>query len=102
MYKIELSDAPEEWGMSKIFVKKENQAIEAGIFRCDPGQSLPMHTHDDGDEYCYLFEGKGIFVIDNEEIEVQTGELIKIPKGILHRSYNVSDRPFSSFYLVCP
>lgn len=102
MYKIKLAEVPEEWGGAKLFIKNENEAIESGIFRCDPGLSLPLHTHDEGDEYCYLFQGQGIFVINDEEIEVQTGELIKIPKGVIHRSYNVSDQPFISFYLVCP
>ncbi len=102
MYKINLTETPQDWGGAKVFIKNEAQAVESGIFRCDPGASLPLHTHDEGDEYCYLFEGKGIFVIDDAEMEVQTGGLVKIPKGVQHRSYNVSDQPFMSFYLICP
>lgn len=101
MHKISVTNSPTEWGFSKVFVKKDAQAIEAGIFTCEACSSLPLHTHEAGDEYCYLFEGTGVFVINEKETVVETGELIKIPKGVEHRSYAL-DKPFSSFYLVCP
>lgn len=102
MDKIKVKEAPKEWGFEKYFLKKEAMKLDSGIFCCKPGSSLPLHTHEEADEYCYVFEGKAVFVIGNEEIEVQEGELIKIPKGVLHRSYCTSEKPMSSFYIVCP
>lgn len=102
MYKIEMTEALKEWGAEKYIVQNEALKLDSGIFRCDPGSSLPLHTHDDADEYCYVFAGKAVFVIENEEVEVGEGELIKIPRGALHRSYCISEEPMSSFFIVCP
>ena len=100
MFQIPTPEKAEEWGATKVFMAKA--LSEAGLFRCDPGSSLPLHVHDDGDEYIYLFEGEGRCLIGDEDFEIKPGQLVKVPKGIMHRSYNVSDKPFSCFYLVHP
>ena len=95
----------QDWGGDKIFLEKKlasGEVLQAGIFRCDPGKSLPLHTHDEGDEYCYLYEGSGVFVFGDKEYQVKEGELIKIPKGMVHRSYNTGEIPFQSFFIVLP
>jgi quercetin dioxygenase-like cupin family protein len=102
MSKIAVAESPQEWGWAKVFAKKERQALEAGIFCCQPGKSLPLHAHNEGDEYCYLFKGSGVFVMNGEEIRVAEGELIKIPRGVEHLSYPTGNQPFHSFYLICP
>lgn len=102
METINLAEVPQEWGWSKVFTKKESQALEAGIYCCQPGKSLPMHVHNEGDEYCYLFKGAGIFVIGGKEISVAEGQMVKIPKGVEHLSRPVGNAPFQSFYLICP
>lgn len=94
-----------EWGELNVFLKKElpaGGAIDAGVFKCDPGKSLELHTHDGAEEYCWVFEGTAIFVIDGKEYEVKSGEVIKIPKDVEHLSYPKDDAPFSSFFIVCP
>lgn len=93
------------WGKEVIFINKEIPAttpIEAGIFECEPGASLELHVHETGDEYCYLFAGQGVFVIAGQEYKVETGQAIKIPRGIEHLSYNNGDQTFRSFFIVCP
>ncbi|WP_246187396.1 cupin domain-containing protein [Neomoorella glycerini] len=76
--------------------------IECGIFECQPGSSLARHVHENGDEYCYLFAGQGIFEIGGQEYEVEAGQTIKIPRGVEHRSFNNGEHTFRSFYVVCP
>lgn len=98
MFQIPTREKVEEWGGTEVFMTKG--LSEAGLFRCDPGLSLPLHAHEDGDEYIYLFEGEGRFLVGDEDFEVRPGKLVKVPKGVLHRSYNVSDKPFSCFYLL--
>ena len=103
MNKVTLIESPTDWGWAKILAKKESQALESGIFCCQPGNSLSLHTHDEGEEYCYLFQGNAVFVIDGEETPIATGECIRIPHNSVHRCYNPSKtEPFTSFYLVCP
>jgi len=99
VYQIPLTEKPESWGKSSIFIKKG--AVESGLFQCDPGLSLPLHAHDEGDEYIYLFQGEARFVVGDEEFDAKPGQLVKAPKGVMHRCSNVTDRPFVCFYLVC-
>ena len=95
----------QEWGDLIVFLNKKYNGgafIEAGVFKCDPGKSLPLHTHEGGDEYCWVFEGTGVFYIDGKEYEVKTGEVIKIPKDLKHKSFPKDEKPFTSFFVVCP
>jgi len=94
-----------EWGQVKVILRKryeEGASIEAGVFRCEPGKSLQLHTHQGADEYCWIFEGAAIFVINGKEYKVKSGELIKIPKDLEHRSFPQGAAPFASFFIVCP
>jgi mannose-6-phosphate isomerase-like protein (cupin superfamily) len=94
-----------EWGELKVILSKKYErgaSIEAGVFRCEAGKSLQLHTHEGGDEYCWVVEGTAIFVIDGKEFEVKSGELIKIPKDLEHRSFPKGAAPFTSFFIVCP
>lgn len=95
----------QEWGDLIVFLNKKYRGdafIEAGVFKCDPGKSLELHTHEGGDEYCWVFDGTGVFYIDGKEYEVKTGEVIKIPKDLKHKSYPKGDKAFTSFFVVCP
>jgi quercetin dioxygenase-like cupin family protein len=101
MSTLNVVKSPEEWGWSKVFAKDENQALESGMFCCYPGKSLPLHTHNEADEYCYISQGSGIFVLAGKEITVSEGQLIKIPKGVEHLCRPVGNAAFESYYLVC-
>ena len=73
-----------EWGELTVFLSKKfdtGSFIDAGVFKCEPGKSLQLHTHEGGDEYCWIFDGTGIFIIDGKEYEVGAGELIKTSQG---------------------
>ena len=94
-----------DWGLLKVFLSKKidgKHLIEAGVFTCEPGKSLELHTHGGCDEYCWVFKGAGLFEIGDEKFEVNEGEVIKIPKDVKHKSYPLGDKPFSSFFIVCP
>jgi quercetin dioxygenase-like cupin family protein len=94
-----------EWGEVTVFLKKkfESEAfIDAGVFKCEVGKKLQLHTHDGGEEYCWVFDGTATFVIGGKDYEVKAGEVIKIPKDVEHTSFPKGNAPFSSFFIVCP
>lgn len=94
-----------DWGQVKVILNKKYEkgaSVEAGVFRCEPGKGLPLHTHEGADEYCWVFEGTATFVIGGKEFVVKSGELIKIPKDLEHRSFPKGATPFTSFFIVCP
>jgi quercetin dioxygenase-like cupin family protein len=88
----------------RTYLKKTVNSIyiEAGTFACDPGKSLEEHIHEEGDEYCMMLSGQGIFDIEGVKTVLNEGEVICIPKGAQHYSYNTGNEPFISAYLICP
>ncbi len=47
--------------------------------------NVPLHKHDDEEHYWFILEGSGRAVVGEEEFEVEPGDLIITPPGILHR-----------------
>lgn len=49
-----------------------------------PGASIGIHHHEQGEEYYYIISGKGIMTLDNEQFEVEKGDLTAVFKGGSH------------------
>ena len=58
----------------------------------EPGQSVPLHKHSNGDEYFYVIKGKGKIMIGNEEKEAEAGCVVKAPADIQHQWKNGPQR----------
>lgn len=48
-------------------------------------RTLDFHIHEESDELFYVIEGDFILDIEEEKIQMNTGDLIIVPKGIRHR-----------------
>lgn len=46
------------------------------------------HTHENEDELFYVLSGKLFIEFDEETIEINEGEMIKIPKGVAHKPFS--------------
>lgn len=58
----------------------------------EPEQSVPLHRHQNGDEYFYVIKGKGKVTIGKEEMKAEAGCIIKAPAGVPHQWKNLSQR----------
>ena len=56
----------------------------------DPGQRISNQFHKRRSESWTIVEGNGIVTLDDNEIEIKSGEIIKILKGQKHRIENKS------------
>ncbi|MDI6792720.1 MAG: cupin domain-containing protein [bacterium] len=41
-----------------------------------PNSSIGLHKHEENEEMYFILEGRGIMTVNNEEMEVSTGDLI--------------------------
>jgi mannose-6-phosphate isomerase-like protein (cupin superfamily) len=57
-----------------------------------PGQGPGLHRHP-YEEVFIVQEGRGTFVLGDEEIEVGEGEIVVAPPGVPHRFVNSGDGP---------
>jgi quercetin dioxygenase-like cupin family protein len=59
----------------------------------------PLHTHD-FDEAFYLLDGELIFQVDETRVTKKAGELVFVPRNVVHALANHTDAP-ARYVLVC-
>ncbi len=60
------------------------QDIIACVVTLQPGAIVPEHSHDHHDEIFDVISGKGIFLLDRQEINLTPGMTICVPAQMLH------------------
>ena len=61
--------------------------------RLDHGTSMPYFHYHDAYELFYLKEGRKIYIIDDEDLDVSGGDLLIIRPGEKHRSVSPDNKP---------
>ena len=59
----------------------------------EPGQSIPLHFHNDFEEIYYILSGYGIMTICDEKQEISRNDVIYIPKTSTHTLQNSGNVP---------
>ena len=49
-------------------------------------QDAKLHYHKRTDEFYYVIDGEGTMVLDDEEIELHTGVVVYVPRGVKHKA----------------
>ena len=62
------------------------------LVNAPPGSGTALHKHP-YEEIIIVQEGRGTFVLDGVESDVQAGEIVIIPAGAPHRFVNSGDGP---------
>ena len=86
---------------------KKNGVFETERFFCDtycfePGQTQSPHTHAHEDKVYYVLEGRGVFIIGDEERELSAGEIALAPAGENHGVANRSQQRLVTLVFVTP
>jgi mannose-6-phosphate isomerase-like protein (cupin superfamily) len=70
-----------------IKISKADDGIESVSFCTEdvvPGRKLPVHKHLNNDEVIFIQSGTGIFTLGEKTIEVKTGTVVFVPRGVWH------------------
>jgi len=59
-----------------------------------PKGEIPWHSHDFTDEIFYIINNSAIMIVNDEEFEVNPGDMIYVNKNESHGFRNESDREF--------
>lgn len=78
------------WGFYKTTVL--NEYFQSKIISVKPGQKLSLQSHNHREEHWIVAHGKGLFQIDQSEIEIKCGNTMFIPKGAKHRLTNTDPK----------
>ena len=70
-----------------IKISKTKHGVD-GISFCvedqSPGRKMRIHKHLNNDELIFIHKGEGTLTLDEESIEVKTGDVIFVPRGVWH------------------
>jgi quercetin dioxygenase-like cupin family protein len=70
-----------------IKISKAKHGID-GISFCSenqsPGQKMRIHKHLNNDELIFIHKGEGILNLDEQSIQVKTGDVAFVPRGTWH------------------
>jgi len=72
----------------KVDPGRGSQDVSLGTQQVPPGVGIPRHRHAYMDEFIYVLEGSGTFVLDDERHPIEKGGTIFIPKGSWHALEN--------------
>ena len=79
---------PEKMGKATLF---ESPRMLVGLNAFEPGQAHALHTHEGMDKVYHVLAGRGWFVLEGREIEMEAGMMLVAPEGIPHGIRNSED-----------
>jgi quercetin dioxygenase-like cupin family protein len=70
-----------------IKISKAKHGVD-GISFCvedqSPGRKMRVHKHLNNDELIFIHKGEGTLTLDEQTIQVKTGDLVFVPRGTWH------------------
>ena len=90
---------PNKMAKSTIF---ESERIMVGLNSFNPGQEHKLHAHVGMDKVYHVLEGRGVFVLEDREIEMEAGILLIAPEGVLHGIRNTGEERLVVLAVLAP
>ena len=72
------------------------------MVRSGVGVPAPAHSHAHYEETIYGLEGEMVWTVDGEEIVLGPGQAMTIPRGVVHRFDNRSDKDTKCLCVISP
>ena len=89
----------EKMGKSTIF---SSPRILVGLNSFEPGQEHRLHTHEGMDKVYHVLEGRGHFMLEEREVEMEAGTMLVAPAGVAHGIRNSSDARLVVLAVLAP
>jgi len=67
-----------------------------------PGRKLRIHKHLNNDELIFIHKGEGTFTLDEQSIEVKTGTVVFVPRGVWHGLENTGKEDIRMVFQYSP
>lgn len=102
-------DAQDVFAMARFAPDKLRKVnlFETGNFFCDiyglePGQEQKVHVHTTEDKIYFVLEGRGLFLIGEEEQQLMANQIVLAPAGELHGVRNTSNVRLTLIVFMTP
>jgi len=88
-----------------IKISKTKHGID-GISFCvedmTPGRKMRIHKHLNNDELIFIHKGEGTLTLDEESIDVKTGDVVFVPRGTWHGLDNTGKENLQMVFQYSP
>ncbi len=80
---------------TKVLLSRKDQGAEASVMlvRVAPGAipEVPEHVHENSEDIIYTLKGSAkIFIEGHGEVDLIPGRLVRVPRNVKHRVYDIS------------
>lgn len=83
------------WGTTKVLIDSENvgaSGLEVRYTEMLPGQVHQLHAHD-VQEILFVLSGKGSHIDEEQQLTIESGNVIYVPAGAKHRHECIGNQP---------
>lgn len=80
----------------------QGEHVMVGLNCLEPQQTQKAHAHESADKFYFVLEGRGRFIVGDEERDAETGALVVAPAGITHGVTNTGDGRLSLLVAIAP
>jgi mannose-6-phosphate isomerase-like protein (cupin superfamily) len=88
-----------------IKISKAKHGVE-GISFCvedqSPGRKMRIHKHLNNDELIFIHKGEGTMTLDEQSIQVKTGDVVFVPRGTWHGLDNTGNENLLMVFQYSP
>lgn len=70
--------------------------------RGEPDSQQGLHAHDDSEQVYVIVRGRGLMIVDDEEVEIEAGSAVLIPPGAQHAIRNTGTEPLEYISATAP
>lgn len=87
-----------------IWVDGERGArnLSGGTTDIPPGSELPYHVHEKEEEVMFIYQGKGVAVIEDETFSIEAETMVFVPPGLKHTFRNTGGEMLSFAFFYAP
>ena len=86
-------------GKSTIF---RSERVMVGLNAFEPGQEHTLHAHESMDKIYLVIEGRGLFLLEGDDVPMQAGVLLVAPEGALHGIRNTGTERLLVLVILAP
>jgi quercetin dioxygenase-like cupin family protein len=95
-----------QWGRTKVLLGPGSEA-QAPLFMMKITEYMPGHAHDwhdhpDQAEVIFVLSGRGVTKLSDGEREIVPGDLVYVPVGVPHATYNPHVEPLRAIIIKSP
>ncbi len=100
-FRVELKN-PERNAHIWIDAERGAKHLSGGTTDIPVGSELPYHVHENEEEIMFIYQGKGVALIEGESFHLEPEMMVFVPPGLKHTFRNTGTEMLSFAFFYAP